>query len=46
MGLIRYFDYEDVYMDIGHVYERGNKIIADTIWEKIKDKIPNEYKRG
>lgn len=34
------FDHDDVYMDICHVYERGNRIIADNIWNIIKDKIP------
>ena len=34
------FDDVDVYKDVCHVYGEGNKIIADTIWSIIKDKIP------
>lgn len=30
------FDNADVYMDICHVYESGNKIIAKYIWDTIK----------
>lgn len=33
------FDDEDVYMDIEHVYENGNEIIAAHIWNVIKDTI-------
>ncbi len=34
------FDHMDgVYMDDFHVYERGNQIIADKIWEEIKGEI-------
>lgn len=33
------FDEEDVYIDDCHVHESGNKIIADKIWEKVKDFI-------
>ena len=34
------FDAEsDIYMDDCHVYEKGNKIIADYIYEIIKDKL-------
>ena len=30
------FDEKDVYMDHCHVWERGNEIIADSIWEVIE----------
>ena len=33
------FDDEDVYMDIIHVYEKGNEIIASHIWNVIKGNI-------
>lgn len=33
------FDKEDVYMDICHVNEEGNKIIADNIWKIIENII-------
>ena len=33
------FDDEDVYMDICHVYEDGNRIVADAIWNVIKEDI-------
>ena len=33
------FDDVDVYMDISHVYESGNKIIAEHIWNAIKEKV-------
>lgn len=33
------FDDEDVYMDIVHVYEKGNEIIASHIWNAIKDEV-------
>lgn len=32
------FDEEDVFMDWCHVYEKGNEIIADKIYEAIKEK--------
>lgn len=31
------FDDADVYMDVVHVYEKGNEIIAKEIWNRIKD---------
>lgn len=34
------FDDADVYMDIVHVNEKGNEIIAESIWKQIKDSIP------
>lgn len=37
------FDDEDVYMDIIHVYEKGNEIIAEHIWNIIKESIPRHY---
>lgn len=33
------FDEKDVYMDNAHVWERGNEIIADSIWEVIKPRV-------
>lgn len=36
------FDNEDVYMDIVHVYEKGNEIIAENIWNVIKESIKHE----
>lgn len=33
------FDDADVYMDYCHVYENGNEIIAEKVWNTIKDKI-------
>lgn len=33
------FDDEDVYMDLCHLYEKGNQIIADSIWNIIKKDI-------
>lgn len=34
------FDHEDgIYMDDCHVYEKGNEIIANAIYEVIKDKM-------
>lgn len=36
------FDDKDVYIDDCHVFEEGNQIIADKIWEKIKGYIANE----
>lgn len=33
------FDDEDVYMDIVHVYEKGNEIIASRIWNVVKESI-------
>lgn len=38
------FDDVDVYMDNCHVYEEGNRIIADRIWHIIKDKISTTKK--
>lgn len=40
------FDEKDVYLDDCHVFEEGNRIIADKIWEEVKDyviadRIPN-----
>ena len=32
-------DVHDVYMDICHVCEKGNKIIADAIYDVIKNEI-------
>lgn len=32
-------NYSDIYMDICHVYENGNEIIADSIFNIIKDEI-------
>lgn len=41
------FDHEDgIYMDDCHVYERGNKIIANSIYEVIKDKLIWEEKKS
>ena len=37
--LTNIFDDEDVYMDIVHVYEKGNEIIASSIWNVIKDEV-------
>lgn len=37
--LTNIFDDVDVYMDASHVYEEGNRIIADHIWDIIKDTI-------
>lgn len=37
--LTNIFDDEDVYMDIIHVYEKGNEIIARRIWNVIKDEV-------
>lgn len=37
--LTNIFDDEDVYMDIIHVYEKGNEIIASRIWNIIKDEV-------
>lgn len=36
------FDDDDVYIDIVHVYGRGNEIIAEHIWNIIKDSVPGE----
>lgn len=33
------FDTEDVYMDFCHVYEKGNRIIAEKIWEIIENYV-------
>lgn len=33
------FDNEDVYMDICHVFENGNRIIADKIYKIITDEV-------
>lgn len=33
------FDEKDVYMDQCHVWEKGNKIIADSIWGIIKPEV-------
>lgn len=33
------FDDDDVYVDIAHVYDNGNEIVADHIWNIIKDSI-------
>ncbi len=33
------FDHEDVYMDSCHVYEKGNRIISDAVWNVIKDDV-------
>lgn len=42
----RIFDHEDgIYMDDCHVYERGNEIIANSIYEVIKDKLIREEKK-
>lgn len=38
--LTHIFDEEDVYMDNCHVYENGNKIIAQEIYKVIKGMIP------
>lgn len=37
------FDDDDVYMDMVHVYDRGNEIIAEHIWNIIKESIPRHY---
>ena len=37
------FDEEDVYMDLCHVYEKGNQIIADLIWNIIKNDIVRHH---
>lgn len=37
-NLTHIFD-DDVYVDIAHVYDNGNEIIADHIWNIIKDSI-------
>ena len=42
--LTNIFDDVDVYMDNCHVYEEGNRIIADRIWHIIKDKISTTKK--
>lgn len=36
------FDDVDVYMDICHVYERGNERIAECIWDTIKPYVEAE----
>ena len=34
------FDYrDDIYLDICHVFEEGNRIVADKIYEVIKDSV-------
>lgn len=33
------FDDVDVYIDMAHVYEAGNRIIAKHIWDVIKDSV-------
>ena len=33
------FDNADVYRDTVHVNERGNKMIADAVWDDIKGKV-------
>lgn len=33
------FDDVDVYMDICHVYERGNGIIAEAVWKTIENHV-------
>lgn len=38
--LTHIFDEEDVYMDNCHVYEKGNKIIAQEIYKVIEGMIP------
>lgn len=38
-NLTKIFDEEDVYMDIVHVYDRGNEIVAECIWNVIKDNV-------
>lgn len=38
-NLTHIFDEDDVYVDIVHVYERGNEIIAEQIWNVIKDSV-------
>ena len=37
------FDEHDVYLDVCHVNEEGNKIIADKVWEKVNDYIVNIF---
>lgn len=39
------FDEKDVYIDHCHVFEEGNQIIADKIWEKVKDCINEGSKK-
>lgn len=39
------FDDKDVYIDDCHVIEEGNQMIADKIWEKVKDCIIESGKR-
>lgn len=34
----------DIYMDVCHVYEKGNEIIADEIYKRIREKAPLDYK--
>lgn len=38
-------DVNEVYIDLCHVNEKGNKIIADEIWKIIERDIPDEYKK-
>ena len=33
------FDFREVYMDLSHVNAEGHQIIADKIWNKIKNYI-------
>lgn len=38
-NLTTVFDEDDVYMDMAHVYDRGNEILAEHIWSVIKEYI-------
>ena len=40
--LTNIFDDDDVYIDMAHVYDRGNEIIAEHIWNIIKNSVLGE----